>query len=78
MRSIEVVIRELAAAVRDGKSGRTAKAEGAEEEESPRRRSSRSQFRAQDAPAAEAEGDSSSDAPAVVTAQPSSAPEPTT
>ena len=55
MRSIEVVIRELCAAVNDGKAGRgaEAKAEGEQEGESgqpggqgPKRRSSRAQFRA--------------------------------
>ena len=52
MRSIEVVVRELAAAVRDGKSGRSAQAEGADDQEaaSPaRRRSSRARFRADNA-----------------------------
>jgi small subunit ribosomal protein S2 len=53
MRSIEVVVRELAAAVRDGKSGRSAQAEGADDQEagSPaRRRSSRARFRAEGTP----------------------------
>ncbi len=58
MRSIDVVMREFAAAVRDGLAGRTAADEGADEaeqaptEEKPRKRSSRVAFAA-DAPAAE-------------------------
>ena len=51
MRSIEVVVREVADAVAQGKTGRTGQAEGAEaegEQQPQRRRSSRSQFRAQD------------------------------
>ncbi len=49
MRSIEVIIRELCEAVRQGKSARTAAAEGADEEtggSAPRKRSSRAQFSA--------------------------------
>jgi len=52
MRSIDVVMREFAAAVRDGLSGRKAAAEGADEaeqtstEEKPRKRSSRVAFAA--------------------------------
>ncbi|MDP7029018.1 MAG: 30S ribosomal protein S2 [Phycisphaerales bacterium] len=55
MRSIDVVMREFAAAVRDGIAGRTAAAEGADEaeqapaEDKPRKRSSRVAFSA-DAP----------------------------
>jgi small subunit ribosomal protein S2 len=62
MRSIEVIVRELCAAVTEGKSGRSAAAEGEDEASSaqPRRRSSRSKYRANEA-AAEAE------APAVET-----------
>jgi small subunit ribosomal protein S2 len=52
MRSIEVIVREIAEAIRQGKAGRAAQAEGAEEAGAaaaggppPRRRSSRSQFR---------------------------------
>lgn len=47
MRSIEVVIRELADSVAQGKTGRKAQAEGADQQgdqQAPRRRSSRSQF----------------------------------
>jgi small subunit ribosomal protein S2 len=44
MRAIELVVRELAEAVVEGKSGRVDK--GAGEEQQPRRRSTRSQFRA--------------------------------
>jgi small subunit ribosomal protein S2 len=51
MRSIEVIVREIAEAIKQGKAGRTAQAEGADEaaaqQQAPRerRRSSRSQFR---------------------------------
>lgn len=48
MRAIEVIMKELADAVIDGKQGRADKTDG---EQQPRRRSSRSQFRAEDAPA---------------------------
>jgi len=48
MRAIEVIMKELADAVIEGKQGRADKADG---EQQPRRRSSRSQFRAEDAPA---------------------------
>lgn len=59
MRAIEVVIQSLCAAVMEGKSGRQASREGADEsagggEQQPRRRSSRARFRA-DAPSAPAE-----------------------
>ena len=56
MRSIDVIMRELAAAVRDGLTARTAEAEGADEadasssDDKPRKRSSRVAFAA-DAPA---------------------------
>ena len=57
MRSIDVVVRELCEAVTLGKANRQATAEGAEEGDTgggdasqPRRRSSRSRFRAHDAP----------------------------
>src|SRR5690606_5218566 len=54
MRSIEVIVRELCEAVTQGKAGRTAQAEGADEQtaeqaQAQRRRSSRSQSRAHDA-----------------------------
>lgn len=52
MRSIEVVVREIAEAIKQGKAGRSAAAEGADEAPAgppPRRRSQRSQFRAEDA-----------------------------
>lgn len=61
MRSIEVVVRELADAVAQGKAGRTAQAEGAETEgegqsqQAGRRRSSRAKFRADDATPSEGE-----------------------
>jgi len=54
MRSIEVVIRELADAVARGKSGRSAQSEGADDDAQGRRRSSRSRYRADEA-GAEAE-----------------------
>ena len=51
MRSIDAIVREVAEAIKEGKAGRTAAAEGADEQQAgsgppPRRRSSRSQFRA--------------------------------
>lgn len=58
MRSIEVIIRELADAIAQGKTGRNAKSEGADQEgdqQGQRRRSSRSQFRAKDEAGGEAE-----------------------
>ena len=78
MRSIEAIIRELCEAVRAGKTTRSTKAEGADEEgrgekdgQPPRRRSSRSQFRAEDSSAsaenaeAKKDDDPSSGSPAV-------------
>jgi len=58
MRSIDVVVRELCAAVTEGLQGRTERSEGREESEGEeaamqRRRSSRSQYRADDSAAAE-------------------------
>ncbi len=53
MRSIEVIVREIAEAIKQGKAGRVAATEGADESapreqaSSPRRRSSRSQFRSE-------------------------------
>lgn len=61
MRSIDAIVREIAEAIKEGKAGRVAAAEGAEEQPGaaappPRRRSSRSQFRADDsAPTVETE-----------------------
>jgi len=59
IRSIDVVIREIAEAVKEGKSGRQAAARGGEEggeQGQPRRRSSRSRFRSDEsAPEAQAE-----------------------
>jgi small subunit ribosomal protein S2 len=60
MRSIDVIVREIAEAIKEGKTARVASAEGADEAPaatSTRRRSSRSQFRADDSAAAEAGGD---------------------
>lgn len=58
MRSIDVVVRELCAAVSDGLQGRTEKAEGRDEGgadgAAQRRRSNRSQYRADDSATAEA------------------------
>lgn len=54
MRSIDVIVRELCAAITEGMQGRSEKAEGASDSESTgesrRRRSSRAQFRAADSP----------------------------
>jgi len=55
MRAIEVVVKSLCAAVAEGKQGRAVAAAdktGDEGEKKPRKRSSRSQFRADDTPAA--------------------------
>jgi len=49
MRAIEIICKELADSIIEGKSGRAA--EKGEEAGQPRRRSARSQFRAEDAPA---------------------------
>jgi small subunit ribosomal protein S2 len=51
MRAIEVIVKELADAVIDGKAGR---ADKADDQQQPRRRSTRSQFRAEDATGGEA------------------------
>jgi small subunit ribosomal protein S2 len=61
MRSIEVVVREIAEAIKQGKQGRVAAAEGADEQPAPqqRRRSLRSQFRS----------DTSAAAPEIVTGE---------
>ncbi|HRP62944.1 MAG TPA: 30S ribosomal protein S2 [Phycisphaerales bacterium] len=69
MRSIEAVIRELCEAVTQGKAGRTAQAEGADEEQAQaqpqKRRSSRSQFRAHDSGSPQSDSPiSDDDAPA--------------
>ena len=61
MRSIDVIMRELASAVQEGKSGRRAQSEGRDDETSggddkqqQRRRSSRSQFRSERSASADA------------------------
>ncbi len=73
MRAIEIIMKELADAVIEGKKGRQAGAEGSDaapagESRPPRRRSSRSQFRAESAtegqPADNAEAGAATDAPA--------------
>jgi small subunit ribosomal protein S2 len=49
MRAIEIIVRELADSVVEGKAGRTEKTEdGQAQQPQPRRRSSRSQFRAEE------------------------------
>jgi small subunit ribosomal protein S2 len=61
MRSIEAIGREIAEAIKEGKQGRNAAAEGADEQpasSTQRRRSSRSQFRAADAASPEGDEDS--------------------
>jgi len=66
MRSIDVIVRELTAAINDGRQARGAKAEGADPDsgdgsgQGQRRRSSRAQFRADDATPAPGEGDARS------------------
>jgi small subunit ribosomal protein S2 len=60
MRSIDVIVREIAEAIKEGKTARVASAEGDDEAPaatSTRRRSSRSQFRADDSAASESAGD---------------------
>ena len=54
MRAIEIIAHELADSIIDGKQGRTEKAEEAQGQQQPRRRSTRSQFRAEDATGAPA------------------------
>lgn len=73
MRSIDVIVREIAEAIKQGKSGRAAAAEGADDEAAPsapalRRRSSRSQFRAQETAAAISADDSEEPVSATVPA----------
>jgi small subunit ribosomal protein S2 len=53
MRAIELVMKELADAVIDGKQGRADKGDG-DQQPQPRRRSARSAFRAEESPAGEA------------------------
>ncbi len=76
MRSIDVLLRELCAAVTDGKNNRTAKAEGEDDAEGqaqqPKRRSSRSQYRASDSDAPERPGDDEAQQPAQAAAAESS------
>jgi small subunit ribosomal protein S2 len=76
MRSIEVVVRELAQAVRDGNAGRRAQAEGQDEDTGtsapPQRRSRRAQFRSEDQTSNEPEPAGAAAEPAPVT---TSAPE---
>ena len=72
MRSIDVVIRELCAAITAGKTARMThegKDDGEDDASSPRRRSSRSQFRAEEEASAEspAETDSSAEPPPATT-----------
>jgi small subunit ribosomal protein S2 len=60
MRSIEVIVREIAEAIKEGKSSRMAAAEGVEEAPAAaatRRRSSRSKFRADDSATSESAAD---------------------
>ena len=63
MRSIEVIVREIAEAIKQGKAGRVERAEGGEEEGAPppqtpaRRRSMRSKFRADTNAASETGGE---------------------
>jgi len=68
IRAIEIVVKSLCAAVSEGKTGRVAAREGADADDdkaqSQRRRSRRSQFRAQDAPAEPAADDQSPSADA--------------
>jgi small subunit ribosomal protein S2 len=71
MRAVELIIKELADSVIDGKTGR-GEAKGEEAQQPPaRRRSSRAAFRAEEAPGASAGGPSENPAPSEpVAAQP--------
>jgi small subunit ribosomal protein S2 len=78
MRAIEIVIGELTAAITEGKSARAQadlerKTQGGGGDAGGRRRSSRSQFRAEGAPA---EGAAEAPAPAAEAAAPAPAPAP--
>jgi small subunit ribosomal protein S2 len=55
MRAIEIILKELADSIIEGKTGRTEKAEADQQAQQPRRRSTRAAFRAEEgrAPAAE-------------------------
>jgi len=68
IRSIDVVVREIAEAVKEGKAGRVAARggeDGGEGQQAPRKRSSRSKFRSDDtAPEAPADAASGADEPA--------------
>ena len=79
MRAISIVLNELAAASNDGKSGRAqkGKAEGkpeADGEQRPRRRSSRSQFRADESAAAPAGDDEGATPAPAAEAEPAAEP----
>src|SRR4051812_48815970 len=77
MRAIEVVVHELAEAVIEGKSGRGDKGAAGGDESQPRRRSSRTQFRAEDQQAAGATpGAGPAEAPAPVEPPPTAEPQP--
>jgi small subunit ribosomal protein S2 len=71
MRAIEIIVRELADAVIEGKQGRTEKGEG--DPQQPRRRSTRAAFRAEDQPRATGD-EPGPDAPAPVEPVPASEP----
>jgi small subunit ribosomal protein S2 len=73
MRAVEIIMKELADSIIEGKTGRTEKsAEDAAGQ--PRRRSARSQFRAEDAPAAPAAPAPAADAPAPTEPAPAEQP----
>jgi small subunit ribosomal protein S2 len=77
MRAIEVVVHELAEAVIEGKSGRGDKNAAAGDDSQPRRRSSRSQFRAEDQQAVGgAPGAPTGETPAPVEPSPTVEPQP--
>jgi small subunit ribosomal protein S2 len=75
MRAIDIIMKELADSVIDGKTGRGE--QKGEEPQQPRRRSSRSQFRADETPAAGADivPPPSLDAPVEAAAEPAHTPE---
>ena len=79
MRAIEIVLHELAESAIEGKKGRQADAEGATPagaDKAPRRRSSRSQFRAEDGREASAQPAADQDAQAAPAAGGENAPAP--
>jgi small subunit ribosomal protein S2 len=74
MRAIEIVVRELADSVLEGKQGRVDKPDGEQAGPGPRRRSTRSTFRADEGRAASAAGGEESAPAAAAAEQPAGEP----